>query len=507
MALKLEKQTGKDREGRPIKGIFRDPKSGRFYARFMVNGKEGLHPLEGASSVRDAWEIRQKKVMLEKSRQEDQAAHLRTVARFPEVATMFNPPPPPRPPGGPAGGFRARASAPALEAPAPALEAPENVGGGDVGAGADGGANAAQEGKDELPKTIRTVRDLLAYNARYATTKVRVQNGRYLLTVLKLAGIAEPEKASWSVLNERTVMKYRDAVLAEIEPLENPPKGKKPDYVKASRRRNSAKSVLQQARACLSNELVVRYRQHGVGDVSGFKLVGIEGGGKKYESVPSAIWRKVIEGVAPLRVDDPGAWIGFLIGAGTGLRNREAAQARFDWIETDESGRAFLELRTNAIRTKTGKGRVVPMPAFVMCEIHRLRGSQVLQRSGTFDKNGDPIMVRVDTEADFIIPGTSETHRYSAITRRLAAVLRASGLDEATYPKAYYELRKLFGSLVAHTSGSIFVAAGQLGNLPTTAEKFYVDSRSGRAPLDVLKLLREVVNEADSRAALRAVPA
>lgn len=485
MALKLEKVDAKDKDGAKIKGILRDAVSGRYYARFMVRGVHKLRPLEGAKSARDAHDIRERMVMLAKARAEEQDREARTVAKLgPAAVKLPEPPEPPKPSG--------RVGVPAApvvlpEAAEPAQIEPEAPDLGAPGRALDGAPEGPETGKEKLPRLIRSVADLLKYNAAFATTKVAKQNGRYLLQILEKAGVKNPEGQPWSVLNEKTARAYRDAIEADAKALA------KKDFVAAERLRRTAKSTLNQARACLSNELVLKYREHGVGDISGFKLIKFKVAKAAYESVPSAIWRNVIGAATKLRADDPGAWIGFLIGAGLGLRNREAAKARFDWLETDDDGKTVLVLRTSAIRTKTGRGRALEMPDWVLSEIKLFRGATVQERSGSFDKHGEPVMVRVPTQAEYLIPGTSETHRYNAMTRRLATVLRKAGLERTVYPKAYYELRKLFGSLTAHNKGSIFAAAGALGNLPTTAEGFYVDWKAGGKPVDVLKMLREKV--------------
>jgi integrase len=114
---------------------------------------------------------------------------------------------------------------------------------------------------------------------------------------------------------------------------------------------------------------------------------------------------------------------------GLAMRNSEAVAARWNWIVPDPLGSGQMVMFVcnrpeEGFSVKaTGSTRWIPMAPGMVEELRALR------------QDDNP----------YVLPGTL-TDRKTLMNRTLAQWMRGLGWDEAEFPKAGYELRKLRGS-------------------------------------------------------------
>jgi integrase len=242
--------------------------------------------------------------------------------------------------------------------------------------------------------------------------------------------------------------------------------------LREARAAHGMNSILRQARCVFAAEARQHFGQLLLPDLEGFmKAPFADEPRVQYFDPPAAVLRRIGENYPALRQSDPGAFAAFLLGAFVGLRNGEAAAARWEWIETAGDGMPRLRLATQADwRTKTGRERMVSIEPVVLTALRSVRGAR-----GWDGYAGEP---------DFLIPAGHATERGKRMFVRLNAWLRAQGLDREHFSKGFYMLRKHFGRVTAWREGGSYYAARALGNDPKIAAQYY-DSASNTAPIEI----------------------
>jgi integrase len=186
----------------------------------------------------------------------------------------------------------------------------------------------------------------------------------------------------------------------------------------------------------------------------------------QYVEPPAAIITTIGAKYPALRKTDPAAYAWFLLGAFLGLRDGQVRAASWSWVEGDGDGKQFW-LRIPAEVTKTVHGRSVEIPPAVLAELHALRGCRIGSAAA------DPL---------YLVPAAHMTERTESALQRVNRFLRACGLTQDLFSKAFYELRKYYGNDRVWRSKDIYTTARALGHSPEMLEKFY-SSSSGRSPI------------------------
>lgn len=291
--------------------------------------------------------------------------------------------------------------------------------------------------------------------AKIKTAKRAVKMMKHLL---KLAG-KDPAGSS-SQLDSNTVWAFQQALL----------KAAGDDQLQRVRSIVSANSILRQARSLFAAVVMPGYAGMTLPDLHGFlKAPKMQGGKVQYVEPPAQVIAQIAADYPALKASDPGAYAVFLLGTFVGLRNNEAKVAEWAWVEEDGAGKTWLRLATRPHwKSKTSRGRDVEIPAGVLAELRAVRETTV---------EGVP------AEAAYLVPAHHMTERGTRVFKRLNAWLRARGLDERSFPKGYYELRKHFMNRQTWEHGT-YRAARRGGNSPKVVEQFYSDA-GGRAPLEI----------------------
>lgn len=310
----------------------------------------------------------------------------------------------------------------------------------------------ARQGWTSLP-------DLFAKYVETATIKTAGRNVKMMKHLLKLAG-KNPEGSS-DQLGAHTVWAFQQAMVKAAGDV---------DQVLRARAVVSANSILRQARSVFAAGVMPAYQDLVLPDLTGFlKAPKLKGPAVQYVAPPREVIERIGKEYPGLRESDPGAYAAFLLGAFLGLRNNEVRVAEWAWVEQDGEAGWWLRLATKPHwRSKTSRGRDVEIPAGVLAELQAVRGASVEGIAG------DPA---------YLVPAHHETERNVRVFRRLNLWLRARGLDEAMFPKGFYELRKYFVNRAAW-SGGTYRAARAAGNSPAVVERYYSDS-GGRAPVEM----------------------
>lgn len=293
-----------------------------------------------------------------------------------------------------------------------------------------------------------------------ATIKTAKRNVAMMKHLLSLAGKGG-EGHTACVLGGHTVWQFQQALV----------KGATNEVEKA-RAAISANSILRQARSLFAAGVMPAYKAADLTlpDLDGFmKAPKLKAPTVQYVAPGADILARISKTYPELKASDPGAYAAFLLGAFLGLRNNEVRVAEWAWVEQAGDGQWWLKLATKPHwRSKTSRGRDVHIPAGVLEALRSVRGV---------------VIEGVKAEETHLVPAHHATERNARVFRRLNAWLRKQGLDEASFPKGFYELRKHFTNLAAWGEGT-YRAARIAGNSPAVVERYYSES-SGRAPISI----------------------
>lgn len=236
---------------------------------------------------------------------------------------------------------------------------------------------------------------------------------------------------------------------------------------------NSAKSVLQQARAIFAESLLagVHYRELVLPDLKPFLSYRVEGGTTiaAYVAPPVEVWQKIIADLPALKASSPAAWLAFQLGANSGLRRSSARNARWSWCTENTDGSAEMRIG----RAK-GNNSTVTFAPDVWAELKAARTSIDYIIPGTFETPATRQKYR-EAHPEATIP--AELTRDEVIDE-LVAWLRGRGLTVDVVDKPFHLLRKIFGDTMrkAHGLDEAQKALGHSSNRLTHA--VYSDHRS-----------------------------
>jgi integrase len=265
--------------------------------------------------------------------------------------------------------------------------------------------------------------------------------------LLRHAGRPVDEGQPSSVLNRDLVRDAQAALLRAV--------GEGPE----ARRRASvtANSLRRQARSLFTPELLDDYQRAGLHlpTVSDFmRAPALPVPTAAFTLPPATLVQAMREAAPKLQASDPNTFRIYLLAAGAGLRKREIAFARWDWIQTID-GRPVLAVQGNEeFRTKSARPRLVPLD--LLGEGQPFRSLQELR------------ITRLGPGADYLLDGHL-TERTDWAFRRFSAWLHGLGW---TRVKQAHELRKLFGSYLCQSAG-LSVAQDLLGHAQVSTTKAY----------------------------------
>jgi len=232
------------------------------------------------------------------------------------------------------------------------------------------------------------------------------------------------------------------------------------DQLKRNTATISANSVRRQARSLFSHTARGYYTGLHLPTIDDFLSARPLKEPSRYYRLPDPAVIARIRAAAPaLKQTDPNLYRIYLLALGCGLRRKEIAFARWNWIrlqsETagEPGGRPYLVVQTETdFRPKSGRDRAVPLEPQAFAELTALR------------------IPRIDGAADYILDG-HKTERYDLAFDRFSAWLRGLGLNTK---KQAHELRKIFGSYVNQQAG-LSAAQDLLGHTdPSITKSYYV---------------------------------
>lgn len=217
--------------------------------------------------------------------------------------------------------------------------------------------------------------------------------------------------------------------------------------------RRTVKSVWRQAKSIFKPELLEFYPPLPSSFLSALAVKPLKADPVQYTAPSADLINTTFDKAGDLKGADRNAYIAFLLSACAGMRRNEIAHARPAWL-----GEACITVTCgDGFRTKSGKGRLVPVNQEIIDQVHALAGDE------------------------FILTG-SETERAESTFRRLSDWMKGLGWPSG---QAAHELRKYFGAQVA-TKHGLFTAQKLLGHAdPTVTSRHYADL-IGADSVDVL---------------------
>lgn len=173
--------------------------------------------------------------------------------------------------------------------------------------------------------------------------------------------------------------------------------------------------------------------------------------GKVKKRLPEvAVLRRLFAEVGELRDKDQNAYLAFLLAAHCGLRLKELAWARPDWLQAGETPRMWVHT-TEDFKSKSSAERFAEIQPWVFDEL------QALTKDRTYMLTG------------------KKTVRYEKTAKALNAWVKSRDFAEAGGEKGVHGLRFLFGAYVANRR-SLYTAQKFLGHESvTTTEDHYTD--------------------------------
>ncbi len=201
--------------------------------------------------------------------------------------------------------------------------------------------------------------------------------------------------------------------------------------------KNSAKSVIQQARSLFSVELLQsrHYRDLVLPDLSKFMAFRADGSSVAPFVRPAAdVWQKIVADLPALKASSLAQWFALNLGVNCGLRRGSARAARWAWCTALDSGEAEMEVR----RAKGGH-YIVTLQADLWAELLAARASTDYIIPATIVAAPGAELSAAELEAD-----------RDATIDAVVAWLRARGLNNRT---PFHTLRKIFGNAMVRTHG------------------------------------------------------
>lgn len=177
-----------------------------------------------------------------------------------------------------------------------------------------------------------------------------------------------------------------------------------------------------------------------------------------FQPWPPGLAERIDAAAQVLRKADRNVYLVYLLMRALGLRNSEAENARWNWIEEHDEGADFVvRLRSHA-RVKNRGVRALRLSPELLKELRALQGEAA----------EDAPMIEADnmTERKLIA--------HEGINDWLRPMLTAAGMIRpGTKSKCAYQLRGYAGSRVLTDTGSIAEAAAFLGDTEQTTRKNY----------------------------------
>lgn len=173
--------------------------------------------------------------------------------------------------------------------------------------------------------------------------------------------------------------------------------------------------------------------------------------GKVKKRLPElAVLRRLFGEVGELRTSNENAYLAFLLAAHCGLRLKEIAWARPDWLQEGETPRMWVHL-TEDFGAKNKSERFAEIQPWVFAELKALTKDRTYMLTGT------------------------KTDRYAETAKDLNEWVKARGFADAGGEKGVHGLRFLFGAYVANRR-SLYTAQKFLGHESVkTTEDHYTD--------------------------------
>lgn len=225
------------------------------------------------------------------------------------------------------------------------------------------------------------------------------------------------------------------------------------DKAEQERKKRGANGTLRSVASLFSKEALRHYTHLTLPET----LSEILGGskfrkvGKLKKRLPSAdVLRRLFTEVGELRAKDENAYLAFLLAAHCGLRLKEIAWAREDWLQEGTVPRMWVHT-TDDFKSKGGGERFAEIQPWVFAELRALTKGRTYMLTGT------------------------KTDRYANVAARLNQWIKARGFAAAGGEKGVHGLRFLFGAYIANRR-SHYTAQKFLGHESvTTTEDHYTD--------------------------------
>jgi integrase len=292
-----------------------------------------------------------------------------------------------------------------------------------------------------------------------------------LKRVIELALGTEP---AWTVrtlseLNDELVIRFREAKESSVE-----------DESAGAlvRARNGGRSMLRQARAIFTDELVDHYRRRAglaVPSMEKFRSTpGFSMGSRKKDYQEPADWllRKTFTELEATRETHPDRYLACWLALGFGLRKSEISAARTDWF-IEKNGCRYLELRAVSCWTTYRATNIdkVTTPRMSYGERDITKNGQINpqipEANGAWERIG--AMLEGMAPGNYIIGG-SLTWRLDGVFRETNEWLRQLGWKTQ---KGIHELRAYAGCQVilenGILNGSLWLRHGDIG----TTQQYY----------------------------------
>jgi integrase len=227
------------------------------------------------------------------------------------------------------------------------------------------------------------------------------------------------------------------------------------------------RSLFSQAARRHYTHLVLPANLDEVLDAAIFRKVG-----KIRKRLPeSEVLQRLFTEAGELRETDRNAYIAFLLAAHSGLRLKEIAWARPDWLAAGDPPRMWVKTTEDFI-AKSYEERFAEVQPWVFEELSALTAGQPYLLNS--DQNMVDGQVRVRLKRRSAKKNASD-EREVFVFRRLNAWVKARGFAEAKGEKGVHGLRFLFGAYIANRR-SHYTAQKFLGHESVkTTEDHYTD--------------------------------
>lgn len=271
--------------------------------------------------------------------------------------------------------------------------------------------------------TFAKIVELYQPNPRVVRASTRSKNVSALRSFLRVAtGKKEVDGLKVSILTKDLVVAYQRAREAAADPA---------DELEQEAVAIGANSTLTQARSVFAPRWMDLYASVKMPDLTDFRTaarlpVEVD---TAYVPLSQGQLDAIEKAVKEVKAKQPTVFVAYVLLARLGLRNSEAANARWNWLERQQDGSAALAvIRRADFVPKNKMGRRVPV------------AKETLEVLDEFRRGED----------DFIIPSDLVTERQEWTFEGLNGLLRPIIGDRQ---KCAYELRKHAGSIVASRQG------------------------------------------------------